>query len=44
MSPHANNPKPPPVVTMFLKPSFSVTAQSSGMLVAVTAQAPVVRN
>ncbi len=33
----------PVVTTMFLKPAFSVTAQSSGMLVAVTLQLPVVR-
>ena len=30
-----------PVVTMFLKPSFMVTAQSSGLLVSVTLQTPV---
>ncbi|GEM_PF-2752565 len=44
MSPHTNTPQSTPVVTVFLKPSFSVTAQSSGLLVAVTAQVPVVRN
>ena len=35
--------KPRPVITMFLKPSFSVTAQSSGLKVAVTLQLPVAR-
>lgn len=32
-----------PVTTMFLKPSFMVTAQSSGLLVSVTLQTPVAR-
>ncbi len=32
-----------PVTTMFLKPSFMVTAQSNGLLVAVTMQTPAVR-
>ena len=30
-----------PVVTMFLKPSFLVTAQSGGLMVAVSIQRPV---
>ena len=29
-----------PVVTLFLKPSFNMTAQGSGLQVAVTAQQP----
>ena len=29
-----------PVVTMFLKPSFVMTAQSSGLQVSVTVQGP----
>lgn len=39
------NPQPitKPVVTMFLKPSFMVTALPSGLKVAVTLQAPAAR-
>ncbi len=32
-----------PVVTMFLKPSFLMTAQGSGLQVSVTLQQPVER-
>lgn len=32
-----------PVVTMFLKPSFMMTAQGNGLQVAVTLQLPVAR-
>ena len=32
-----------PVITMFLKPSFMVTAQSSGLLVSVTLQLPIAK-
>jgi len=32
-----------PVVTMFLKPAFQMTAQASGLKVAVTLQVPVAR-
>jgi len=30
-----------PVITMFLKPSFMMTAQGNGLQVAVTVQAPL---
>ena len=37
MNPQTNS-QPQPIVTMFLKPAFMVTAQSNGLQVAVTLQ------
>ena len=41
MNPQVSTPKQQPVVTMFLKPSFLITAQSSGLQVSVTLQQTV---
>ena len=35
--------KTQPVVTMFLKPSFMMTAQGNGLQVSVTLQMPIAR-
>ena len=37
-------PRPKPVVTMFLKPSFVMLAHAQGLQVAVTAQVPTARS
>jgi hypothetical protein len=37
------NPQTQPVVTMFLKPAFMMTAQSNGLQVAVTLQPTLAR-